>query len=179
MEYRNLEEIIDDCKNLGIQIDEKDISFCFLNNHYQNSELTYSVIFGRTDRDTAEEYKNSDAIKTLNNIINERYIQKEIERKAEALNVSNLEDTLIKKSKIDEEDDISFDKNKKGMIQLLKSIKKAVSEKKMDIKDALKIEADVRIKLNDKFGATDNDDSNIIVVKQKFTGVCPYCGHEI
>ena len=43
----------------------------------------------------------------------------------------------------------------------------------------MKIEADLRVKLNDKFGANEQVQDQIVVVQQKYDSICARCGTEI
>lgn len=89
-----------------------------------------------------------------------------------------------KKKDIEEEvvdsliNDISFEENKAGLIELLNKLQQAIDNKEISTKDALKIEADVRTKLNDKFGASEKDNGNVVVVEPKFNYICPYTRRE-
>lgn len=93
---------------------------------------------------------------------------------------------MVKKKKDIEEEavveslahDISFEENKAGLIELLNKLQQAIADKQISTKDALKIEADVRTKLNDKFGASEKDIGNVVVVEPKFNYICPYTRRE-
>ena len=38
--------------------------------------------------------------------------------------------------------------------------------------------ADIRVKLTDKYGATQKEDNHRVVVISKYSSVCPYCHKE-
>ena len=77
------------------------------------------------------------------------------------------------------EDDITFEENKQGLIKLLKKTEEAVEKKLMDTKDALKLQTDIRVKLNDKFDTSEsNDNKHIIVVPSKHDMICPHTNYE-
>jgi uncharacterized protein YjgD (DUF1641 family) len=74
--------------------------------------------------------------------------------------------------------DISFDENKEEMIRLIKEAQEALERGEIEAKDALKIQADLRVKLNDKFSVKDETQEQLVVVNIKFNDVCS-CGREI
>jgi hypothetical protein len=49
---------------------------------------------------------------------------------------------------------------------------------KIDIKDALKIQADLRVKLNDKFSVKEDVKEQVVIVNRKYNSVCS-CGREL
>ena len=48
----------------------------------------------------------------------------------------------------------------------------------IDIKDGLKILADLSVKLNDKFNVTSEEKDQMIVVNKKYNSICQ-CGREL
>lgn len=71
--------------------------------------------------------------------------------------------------------DISKAENKSDLIRLLKELQDAKANGEIETKDALKIEADIRVKLNDKFSMDEDDGPRrILVVPQKHDIVCPH-----
>ena len=64
------------------------------------------------------------------------------------------------------------------MIKLIKKTQDAMDEGLMEAKDGLKIIADIRVKLNDKFNVSDKSKSGIVIVESKYNSVCS-CGREI
>ena len=73
-------------------------------------------------------------------------------------------------------DDISFEENKAEILNLIKATKQAFENGEIEAKDALKIEADLRVKLNDKFSVTEDVKDQIVVVNQKYDAICGRCG---
>jgi hypothetical protein len=82
------------------------------------------------------------------------------------------------KKKLYNEDDITFDENKAEIIKLIKETQKALEEGKIKSADALKIQADLRVKLNDKFSVKDESQDSLVVVNMKYNSVCS-CGREL
>ena len=65
------------------------------------------------------------------------------------------------------------------MIKLIKETQIALENGYIETKDALKIQADLRTKLNSQFNVSDDSNGQFIVVNQKFNDICPYCGREV
>ena len=61
---------------------------------------------------------------------------------------------------------------------MIKKTQDAVAAGEIETKDALKIEADLRVKLNDKFNVQSDTKEQLVVVRQKFDAVCS-CGREV
>ena len=156
--------IIDDCKLLGYQIRVRDISFVLLSKMFDDASVAYKTIFG-SDAD--------------DNVINEYIKSKEITYLKSYIESNNLLGNKKRgKRKLGEEDDISFEENKAEIIKLIKETQKALDEGKIKSSDALKIQADLRVKLNDKFAVKDDTQDSLVVVNRKYNSICS-CGREI
>lgn len=74
---------------------------------------------------------------------------------------------------------ISKDENREELLKLLQRVQDAEREGTIDPKDAIKIEADIRVKLNDKFNIEEEDGQRrIIVVPQKHDIICKWTSRE-
>lgn len=74
---------------------------------------------------------------------------------------------------------ISKDENREELLKLLQKIQDAEREGTIDPKDAIKIEADIRVKLNDKFNIEEEEgQKRIIVVPQKHDIICKWTSRE-
>lgn len=74
---------------------------------------------------------------------------------------------------------ITKEQNKQDLIKLLARVQKLGAEKAIDIKDALKLEGDLRVKLNDKFEMEENQNRRrIIIVPSKHDILCPHTNRE-
>lgn len=156
--------IIEDCKALGYNIRVRDISFIALCKMFEDENVAYKCIFGGDVSDSViANYIKSKEISYLKN-----YIE------------SNIVLTTKKKGKkkIGSEEDITFDENKAEIIKLIKETQKALEDGKIKSADALKIQADLRVKLNDKFAVKDESQDSIVIVNQKYNSICS-CGREI
>lgn len=74
---------------------------------------------------------------------------------------------------------ITKEQNKNDLIKLLERVQMLGESKAIDIKDALKMESDLRIKLNDKFEMEETQkQKRIIIVPSKHDIVCPHTNRE-
>lgn len=74
---------------------------------------------------------------------------------------------------------ISKDENREELLKLLQRVQDAEREGTIDPKDAIKIEADIRVKLNDKFNIEEEEGQRrIIVVPQKHDIICKHTNRE-
>lgn len=74
--------------------------------------------------------------------------------------------------------DITFEENKAAMVELISRTETALEEGTIDVDKGLKILSDLRVKLNDKFGATDKAAAQYIFVKPKYNMICPHTRKE-
>ena len=159
-----ISSIIDDCKLLGYQIRVRDISFVILSKTFDDISVAYKSVFGSdVNDDVIESYTKSKEISYLKNYLESNSI---------------LAGKKKTKKKLLDEDDITFDENKAEIIKLIKETQKALEEGKIKSADALKIQADLRVKLNDKFAVKDDTQDSLVVVNNKYNSICS-CGREI
>jgi hypothetical protein len=64
------------------------------------------------------------------------------------------------------------------MIKLIKEAQDALERGEMEAKDALKIQADLRVKLNDKFAVKEESQEQLVIVQKKYNAICS-CGREL
>lgn len=76
-------------------------------------------------------------------------------------------------------DGITFNENKREMEMLLKKTQDALDNGIIEPKDALKIMADIRVKLNDKFKVEAQKTERTIIVQKRYNSTCQHCGREI
>lgn len=156
-----LENIISDCKKAGHEVRIRDISYVLLGRFLSDKNVIYRSIFGSATNDTEIElYDQSKPVKFLRD-----YLKGE---EASAVKGRKKKGT-----------DISFDENKEEMIRLIKEAQGAFERGEIEAKDALKIQADLRVKLNDKFSVKDETQDQMVFVNHKYDEVCPYCQHEV
>lgn len=78
----------------------------------------------------------------------------------------------------DNSEPITFEENKAQMVALLQEIQAAKTDGTLDIRDAIKLETEIRTKLNDKFETDSRTAEQYIIVQPKFDTVCPYTRRE-
>lgn len=164
-----IRQTINDCTKAGHAIGMRDISYVLLCKHYEDHATAYRILFG-LDADF-----NADYAYTYDQTASINYLRDYVE--------FNLNDDSFspkkKKKKISTEDDISFEENKAEILNLIRATKQAFENGEIEAKDALKIEADLRVKLNDKFSVTEDVKDQIVVVHQKYDAICGRCGAEV
>lgn len=73
--------------------------------------------------------------------------------------------------------DITFEDNRKAMLGLIEKTKRDLAAGRIEAKDALKIESDLRVKLNDKFKVQDDTKDKVVFVEPKYNMICRH-GYE-
>lgn len=155
-----IESIINECKKVGHDIRIRDISYVLLCRFIQDKHVVYKSIFGASTNEVEiDVYDQSKHITFLKGYL------KDIE--------PNSNKTRKKKDA-----DISFDENKEEMIKLIKEAQDAMDRGEIEAKDGLKIQADLRVKLNDKFSVKEESQEQLVVVQKKYNAICS-CGKEI
>lgn len=75
--------------------------------------------------------------------------------------------------------ELTKEQNKADLIELLGRIRVLTERGELLPRDAVKLESDIRVRLNDKFEMEKSEDERrIIVVPQKHDMVCPHTHHE-
>lgn len=163
-----IRQTINDCAKAGYSVGMRDLSYVLLCRHYEDRATAYRILFG-LDADF-----NADYAHTYDQTASINYLRDYVDFN---LNIDDI--TKKKKKKVSSSEDISFEENKAEILNLIKATKQAFEKGEIEAKDALKIEADLRVKLNDKFGANEQVQDQIVVVQQKYDSICGRCGTEI
>lgn len=160
-----IKRLVDDCGRKGHSVGVRDIAYVLLAREFADYEVAYRAIFG-SDKDYdgsyASVYNNTEAIRFMRNIIDEY------------MDVAPIRG----KGKNVEYDDISFEENKAYLLKLKKDTEDAMDNGEIEVKDGLKILADITVKLNDKFAVQDNSAEQMVIVNCKYNSICE-CGREI
>ena len=143
----NIRSIIDAGNVAGYQIIVRDVSFVLLCRMYEEKDLAYKSLF--PDQDDFDNYINQDKIKWLQGYMAKSFFS-------------------------DEDNSITFDENKKAILELIEETKKRLENKEIEPKDALKIEADLRVKLNDKFKIQSETREKVVIVEKKYNMFCKH-----
>lgn len=182
-ETRHIDKVIEDAKKRGHEVRIRDVGYSILVAKLGDGAMSYRLIFG--DDGNYETFKELDRIKYL-----VRYFQSEnlqAKEKDEAAEIANLiAKSKGKKTNGADDGSMTFEENREGIEQQLREIvelkKDAMSgENASDLKTLAllqKTEADLRVKLNDKFGASEKSAEQYIIVQPKFNKICPYTRHE-
>lgn len=160
----DIKKIIEDASKKGFKIGVRDIAFVVLLDAFENEDIAYKCLFGSESgfmQEYASVYARTGAVEYIKDYI-------------DILSANNGS-----RSKKQDIDDITFDENKAYMIKLKKDTEEAMANGEIEKKDALKILADISVKLNDKFNVKDaNEDRQVVIVQNKFNAICE-CGREI
>lgn len=160
----DIKKIIEDASKKGFKIGVRDIAFVVLLDAFENEDIAYKCLFGSESgfmQEYASVYARTGAVEYIKDYI-------------DILSANNGS-----RSKKQDVDDITFDENKAYMIKLKKDTEEAMANGEIEKKDALKILADISVKLNDKFNVKDaNEDRQVVIVQNKFNAICE-CGREI
>lgn len=155
-----LENIISDSKKAGYDVRVRDISYVLLCRFITDRIVVYKSIFGASTNDAEIDlYDQSKQINFLKNYLKD---------------IAPLGGANRKKK----DSDISFDENKEEMIKLIKETQDAMDRGEIEAKDGLKIQADLRVKINDKFGVKEESNEQLVLVNCKYNEICS-CGREI
>lgn len=145
----NIKAIIEAGSVAGHQIIVRDISFVLLCRMYDERDLAYKSLF--PDQDDYANYIKQAKIKWLQG--------------------------YMSKSFFDDDNTITFDENKKAMLDLIEETQKRLANGEIEAKDALKIEADLRVKLNDKFKIQSETKEKVVIIEKKYNMICKH-GYE-
>ena len=160
----DIKKIIEDASKKGFKIGVRDIAFVVLLDAFENEDIAYKCLFGSESgfmQEYASVYARTGAVEYIKDYI-------------DILSTNNGS-----RSKKQDVDDITFDENKSYMIKLKKDTEEAMANGEIEKKDALKILADISVKLNDKFNVKDaNEDRQVVIVQNKFNAICE-CGREL
>ena len=156
MDNEQIKKTIEHFKESGETIRVRDIAYTLLSKMFADSKTAYQCLFGTEGYD---EYADDEMRSKL-----EQYL-------SDAGYIRSV-------STDDDSGEITFEENKKEMERLLATTQKEMEKGTVEAKDALKIMADIRVKLNDKFKVESKKQDRMIVVEKKFDFVCEYTRHE-
>jgi hypothetical protein len=157
MDNEQIKETIEHFKENGETIRVRDIAYTLLSKMFADSKTAYQCLFGGADG--YEDYADDEMRSKLELYLSDAgYIR----------SISTDDDT----------GEITFEVNKKEMERLLVKTQQAMDDGLVDPKDGLKIMADIRVKLNDKFKVESKNQYRQIIVEKKFDFVCPHTRHE-
>lgn len=151
MDNEQIKKTIEHFKDEGDTIRVRDIAYTLLSKMFVDNKTAYQCLFGS---DGYEEYADDGMRGKLEQYLSDAgYIR----------SVSGDDGTGT----------ITFEENRREMELLLKKTQQSMDGGLLDPKDGLKIMADIRVKLNDKFKVESKQQDRMIVVERKFNFVCP------
>ena len=157
----NIEEIIKKIyDNTKEHITLRDIMFILNQGKFEDRNTAYKASFGQViSENDLDIYIYSEKIQKLNELLSPF--------------IGGGSDGIVS------DDEITFEENKQGLIKLLNQVKRESDNGKIEVKDALKLETDIRVKLNDKFDTGEAvENKHIIVVQSKHDLICPHTNYE-
>lgn len=161
MTREDIVKITEACADKEYNIKVRDIAYLILRKHIAEKDVAYMSLFGVEKNDgEIEDYDKSEKIEFLRTII-DGYIP-----------------TANARKDIPKVEDITFEDNKDALVALLDEIKKAVFLGEIEKKDAIKLETEIRVKLNDKFNVADETKQQYIIVEPKFNHICEWTHKE-
>ena len=178
-----LKKIVDDAQKRGHDVKIRDIAFALLQMQFQDENIAYTVVFGAPlSNDVIKDYTSLDSVKFLIRWWEKELAPKEIikEQPEDIIKTIKKNDNIVDGS-------LSFEDNRAGIekqIDEILELKKQLIDAEGNCKDVKtmatlqKTEADLRSKLNDKFGASEKSKEQYIIVQKKFDMICPHTRRE-
>lgn len=151
MNNEQIKGTIEHFKESGETIRVRDIAYTLLSKMFADSKTAYQCLFGSAEG--YEDYADDEMRGKLEQYMSDAgYIR----------SVSEDNDTGT----------ITFEENRREMELLLKKTQQSMDDGLVDPKDGLKIMADIRVKLNDKFKVESKQQDRMIVVEKKYNHIC-------
>lgn len=183
-----LKKIVDDAQKRGYEVKIRDVAYALLKVKLQDDTIAYTVVFGTPQLPhDVEVYDAMDKIRYLVRWFEKDLSPKEVEKERP----EDVIKSLKKKSDVDDSGSMTFEENRAGIekqIAEILELKKLctwidpqTNREQTDVKTLAtlhKTEADLRSKLNDKFGASEKSSEQYIIVQKKFDFVCPHTHRE-
>ena len=159
----DINKILSKSKEQGFDVRMSDIAYVVLSGFFDEKGIAYAILYGKNFGKTeVNEYDKSAKIKFLKKNLKD-YIEK-----------AEITKSISKPS----HKDISFEENKDALIELLNTIRDMKSKGEIEAKDAVKLETDIRIKLNDKFDVSSDKHEKRVVVNAKYNNICEWTKKE-
>lgn len=182
-----LKHITEEAKKRGHEVRIRDIAYALMKVKFNDELIAYTVAFGVPEKDNDVKcYTKLDSTKYL-----VRWFEKDLAPKNDKKNDAEIIKAFTQKKSDDADNgSMSFEENRAGIekqiaeILELKKLCTWVEENGKEITDVKtlatlhKTEADLRAKLNDKFGASEKSSEQYIIVQPKYDTVCPHTRRE-
>lgn len=181
MENNILKQITAEAEQRGHSVRIRDIAFALMRVTFDDALSAYSVAFGVPKVD--KEIENYESLESTKYLV--RYFKKRAE-KAEP-NPTETVEAMVKKriAQNTDEGSMTFEENRGGIERQIREIRELIEQAKnetpVDLKTLAllqKTEADLRSKLNDKFGGSEKSQDQYIVVPKKYNHICEWTRRE-
>lgn len=172
--------IAEEAQKRGFEVKIRDIAYALLKVKLKDDNIAYTVSFGSPLR--ANDVENYDSLESVQFLVKwfEKDLNPPVDDKAEIINI--IKNSKGSKKNTKEDNGISFEENRAGIekqINEILELKKNCPEDDIKTMALLqKTEADLRSKLNDKFGASEKDDERYVVVHPRFNHICEHTHRE-
>lgn len=177
-----VKHITEEAKLRGYDVRIRDIAYALMRVKFNDELIAYTVVFGTPEKDSdVTVYDEMESVKYLCRWFESDLAPKDTDKSNELI------EALTKRRKSAEESDgsISFEENRAGIEQQIREIRQLIEEGtkegSADLKTLAtlqKTEADLRSKLNDKFGASEKGGEQYIIVQPKFSHICEHTRRE-
>lgn len=175
MTVDEIKDIIKESRLAGHDVKMKDVAYIIVRTVIDDRAVAYRSVFDAAEsEDSVKQYEMQPGIKFLKNRL-KKYISPKAQKSAAS--ATKDQDTSAKdiNSKYK---DITFEENKEAMLELIDEIQEGMRNKEIDVAVGLKMQTDIRTKLQDKFEVSNKKDEHRIVVNTKFNHICEWTRKE-
>lgn len=175
MTVDEIKDIIKESRLAGHDVKMKDVAYIIVRTVIDDRAVAYRSVFDTAEsEDSVKQYEMQPGIKFLKNRL-KKYISPKTQKSAAS--APKAQDTSVKdiSSKYK---DITFEENKEAMLELIDEIQEGMRNKEIDVAVGLKMQTDIRTKLQDKFEVSNKKDEHRIVVNTKFNHICEWTRKE-
>lgn len=175
MTVDEIKDIIKESRLAGHDVKMKDVAYIIVRTVIDDRAVAYRSVFDAAEsEDSVKQYEMQPGIKFLKNRL-KKYISPKAQKSAAS--ATKVQDTSAKdiNSKYK---DITFEENKEAMLELIDEIQEGMRNKEIDVAVGLKMQTDIRTKLQDKFEVSNKKDEHRIVVNTKFNHICEWTRKE-
>lgn len=182
-----IKHITDEAAKRGFDVRIRDISYALLRVRFDDELIAYTVVFGQPEKDNdVTDYESMESVQYLIRWFRKDLAPKEVEKKS---NEDIVKELTSKANGSEASDDgaMTFEENRAGIekqIAEILELKQQLYDEGGKCSDAKtmatlqKTEADLRSKLNDKFGAAEKSAEQYIIVQPKFNTICEHTRRE-
>lgn len=173
LDNEQIKGIISELKERGYgDVGMRDISYVVLCRFFKDHNLAFLSLFKDTPDLPYELYDKSDKVLAIESFLEENYAEEKV---------------IVNATEKEKDESISFDELKQGLIDDMNSLialRDQVNEDGVPVLEPKEMAtvvgriSDIRVKLTEKFGATQKEDNHRVVVISKYNKICPHCGRE-